>query len=62
MIMKKLFTLVLLALAVLYFSPAANAGTFHAPLAKHKHHKHHNGAHQNAHKHLHGHRHGKAQV
>jgi hypothetical protein len=61
--MKKLFTLVLLAFAVLYFSPAANARTVHK-LAKHKHaySKHHHGAHKNAHKHLHGLRRGKARV
>lgn len=57
--MKKLFTLVLLAVAVLYFSPAANAHTVPVQ-GKHKH-KHHNGAHKSAHKHVHGHHH-KAQV
>lgn len=59
--MKKLFTLVLLAFAVIYFSPAANARPVHTQI-KHKHHKHHYSAHKNAHKHLRGHRHGKARV
>ncbi|HTR43252.1 MAG TPA: hypothetical protein VMH87_16690 [Pseudomonadales bacterium] len=60
--MKKLFTVTLLAAAVLYFSPAANAHTAGVQ-GKHKHHaKHHNGAHKSAHKHVHGHHHGKAQV
>jgi hypothetical protein len=59
--MKKLFTLLLLALAVLYFSPAANARTVSAQ-AKHKYHKHHKAAHKNAHKHLRGHHHRSAQA
>ena len=63
--MKKLFTLVLLAIAVLYFSPAANARIIHVE-GKHKYSGHHHGAHKNnhknAHKHLHGHRHGNARV
>jgi len=59
--MKKLFTLILLAAAVLYFSPVASARTVSVQV-KHKHHKHHNGAHKNAHKRLRGHRYGKARV
>lgn len=55
--MKKLFIFILLALAVVYFSPVANAAG-NTLQAKNKHHKHH----KNAHTHTHGHHHGKAQI
>jgi hypothetical protein len=51
-IMKKLLTLIVLACAVVYFSPAASARTVSVQ-GKHKHHRHHNSAHKSAHTHAH---------
>jgi len=59
--MKKLLTLVVLAFAVIYFSPVANARTVFVH-AKHKHHKHHSSAHKSAHKHAHAHFRGEARA
>jgi len=44
--MKKFLTLALLAFAMVYFSPVANAWSGVTPHTHHKHHKHHSHHHK----------------